>query len=57
MKKFVLFFVLFFGYLVGSIGAAAYLAYDGHYQFAAASVLLTVMAWPTAKKWWYELNE
>ena len=49
MKKFWNFFVLCF-YAVGAIGGFGYAMYSGAYFIASCVIVLTILAFPEAKK-------
>lgn len=55
-KQFLHFFYLCL-YVLGSIGGLGYTLYNEAYLIAAAIVVVAAMAFPTAKRWWIELNE
>ena len=44
-----------FAYVVGAIGGFGYACYCKAYVIAVCIILLAVMAFPTAKKWFKEL--
>lgn len=56
IKNFVLLIKLFL-YLMGAIGGFGYACYYKAYVIAIAVVELAIMAFPTAKKWWKEMND
>lgn len=53
----IIYFLGLFLYMMGVIGGTAYLFHDHHFVFGVASILMGVMAFPTAKKLYKKLEE
>lgn len=56
MKK-IVYLILLFLYAMGTIGGIGYACYCKAYLIAIAVAVLAAMAFPTAKKWFNELND
>ena len=56
MKKQFLSFFALGAYVLGSIGGFGYAAYSKAWPIAVSVIILAVMAWPQAKKYWQNLN-
>ena len=56
MKKIALLTGLFL-YLIGAVNGIGYSCYIHEYPTSIGVLVLSVMAWPTAKKWYNELME
>ena len=54
MKK-ILYFLALCLYALGAIGGIGYVCYSGAWIVAVAVVVLAVMAFPTAKKFYHQL--
>jgi hypothetical protein len=48
-------FILFFAYIMGSIGGVGYAIYCKAYVIAVAVIILAAMAFPAFKKHWNNL--
>lgn len=48
--------VMLFLFVIGTIGGIGYTIYIHEYVTAAGIAVLSFMAWPTAVKYWKELN-
>ena len=56
MKNKILAFVMLVAYVIGTINGIGYSIYIGEWVTAICVAVLSVMAFPTAKNCWKELN-
>ena len=57
MKKQFLSFIGICAYVMGTIGGFGFSVYGGSWPVAIAVLILAVMAFPTAKQLWKNLND
>jgi uncharacterized membrane protein len=56
MKKYI-YLIGLFAYAMGTIGGIGYACYSGAWVIAVAVAILSAMAFPTAKEFYYKITE